>query len=323
MNVASALLFDRDQVDAVDDWESCVDELGRSSILWIDIHEPRDHEVETLTETLGLDRASKDRLASADGGPFFGDFGSYLHVTAYAPASDGHRTELAEIDCLVADHWVVTIRDQPVSVIDDFRERARGSGDTGRLDGLEFLADLLEWVLNAYVAAFDGIEDALGEFDSRAMEGRLDDPEVELRRLVELRRQVGSLRRALVSHREMFLALTRPELEAIASSSHAERFGFLRSRLEDAVQGARDSRDSIVGSFDVLIARTEQRTNEIMKVLTLTSVLLLPGALIAGIMGMNFKVGLFQNAAYFWVVVGLIGGLAAATLLAARARKWI
>jgi hypothetical protein len=32
-----------------------------------------------------------------------------------------------------------------------------------------------------------------------------------------------------------------------------------------------------------------------MKVLTLTSVILLPGALIAGVMGMNFKVGLFDN----------------------------
>jgi Mg2+ and Co2+ transporter CorA len=72
-----------------------------------------------------------------------------------------------------------------------------------------------------------------------------------------------------------------------------------------------------------LIARTEQRTNEIMKVLTLASVLLLPGALIAGVMGMNFKVGFFEHAVYFWVVVGLIAVVAAATLAVARARRWI
>ena len=57
------------------------------------------------------------------------------------------------------------------------------------------------------------------------------------------------------------------------------------------MQEARDAREAIVGSFDVLIARGGHRTNEIMKVLTLTSVILLPGALIAGVMGMNFKVG--------------------------------
>ena len=61
------------------------------------------------------------------------------------------------------------------------------------------------------------------------------------------------------------------------------------------MQEARDAREAIVGSFDVLIARGGHRTNEIMKVLTLTSVILLPGALIAGVMGMNFKVGLFDE----------------------------
>jgi Mg2+ and Co2+ transporter CorA len=79
----------------------------------------------------------------------------------------------------------------------------------------------------------------------------------------------------------------------------------------------------VVGSFDVLIAGTEQRTNEIVKVLTLASVLLLPGALIAGVMGMNFKVGLFETGAYFWVVIAGIIGVAAATLVIARARRWI
>ncbi len=72
------------------------------------------------------------------------------------------------------------------------------------------------------------------------------------------------------------------------------------------MQEARDAREAIVGSFDVLIARGGQRTNEIMKVLTLASVILLPGALIAGVMGMNFKVGLFDEPMLFWAVLAVI-----------------
>ncbi len=138
-----------------------------------------------------------------------------------------------------------------------------------------------------------------------------------------MRREVGRLRRALVSHREVVLSLTRPELEAIASSDSAERFSSLRDRLEEAVQASRDTRESIVGSFDVLLASTGQRTNEIMKVLTLASVLLLPGALIAGVMGMNFELGVFENAAYFWVVLAIIATVAVATIAVAKAREWI
>lgn len=187
----------------------------------------------------------------------------------------------------------------------------------------DFLANLLDWVLEGYLDAFERIELALEELDSHTMQSTVAETDGALRRLVELRQAIGRLRRALVSHREMFLALTKPELEAIASSRSAERSTALRSRLEEVVQAARDSRDSVVGSFDVLIARTEQRTNEIVKVLTLASVLLLTGALIAGVMGMNFKFGLFETGAYFWVVIAGIVGIALATLAVARARQWI
>ena len=60
-----------------------------------------------------------------------------------------------------------------------------------------------------------------------------------------------------------------------------------------------------------------------MKVLTLASVILLPGALLAGVMGMNFKVGLFHNASLFWVVIAVIIAVAPITLGIAKARSWI
>ena len=61
----------------------------------------------------------------------------------------------------------------------------------------------------------------------------------------------------------------------------------------------------------------------VMKVLTLTSVILLPGALLAGIMGMNFQVGMLDHAALFWVVLAQIIAVAPITLGVAKQRKWI
>ena len=321
--VITALLFDRDQVEEVQDWKSQIGNLGRRSILWVDVDRPGPDELGEIVEALQLSRKSSEEFESDDTKPFFADFESYLHVTTFAPAGDGERAKLVRVACLVAERWIVTVHETPVQALEEFRKRAGGSGHVGLLDGPEFLADLLEWVLTAYLSAFEAVELALEEFDTRAMKGDHDDAQKELERLVELRREVGQLRRALVSHREMFLALTHPELDAITNSSHAERFVSLRSDLESAIESARDSRDSVVGSFDVLVARTGQRTNEIMKILTLGSMLLLPGAVIAGIMGMNFKVGLFETGAYFWVVCGLIVALAVATVVVARMRRWI
>jgi Mg2+ and Co2+ transporter CorA len=60
-----------------------------------------------------------------------------------------------------------------------------------------------------------------------------------------------------------------------------------------------------------------------MKVLTLTSVILLPGALIAGVMGMNFKVGLFDNPSLFWAVLAVIVLIAPITIGLAKLWRWI
>jgi magnesium transporter len=312
----ASLVFDRDRVDDVDDWSERIDTIARTEILWIDLDRPDEDDVAKLTQRLELNAESSKRLGASEARPAFSDYASYVHVSLFAPSRDDTSATPERIECLVSERWIVTAHDHPVAVLDTFRERVEGSGETGELDGLEFLADLVEWVLDGYLAAFEEVEGALEEFDSRAMDGQLDETETELR-------QIGRLRRALVSHREVFLALARPELQAITSSRSADRFTALRDRLEDVVQSARDARDSVVGSFDVLIARNEHRTNEIMKVLTLASLLLLPGSLIAGVLGMNFKLGIFEHKEFFWVVLGIIGGLAVATLTLARSRRWI
>jgi magnesium transporter len=318
--MATALLFDRDRVDEVNDWTESLPKVGRSAILWIDLEKPSDEVVAHLVEVFDLETVTAEDLKTKQTEPRLVDHGDYLHVTVVG-LSDERKTAL--VDCLVSERWLVTLHEQPLEVVDRFRELAAGSGTVGRLDGLSFLANLLEWALSSYFNAFEALEQDLEEIDAKAMSGTASVTDDVLSALVEMRREVGRLRRALVSHREVVLSLTRPELEAIASSDSAERFSTLRDRLEEAVQASRDARESVVGSFDVLLASTGQRTNEIMKVLTLASVLLLPGALIAGVMGMNFKVGIFETAALFWVVVAFIAAVAVSTLAVARAREWI
>ena len=60
----------------------------------------------------------------------------------------------------------MTLHEIPVQPFEDFRKRAGGSGQVGLLDGPEFLIGLLEWVLAAYLAAFETVERDLEEFDT-------------------------------------------------------------------------------------------------------------------------------------------------------------
>lgn len=318
--MTDALLFREHEAEEIDEWPEYVRKLGKSTLLWIDLERPGKEEIARLGEALELADESLSHLTGQDGGPYLGDFGSYLHVTAFVPR--GERHEIHRVDCLVSTSWVVTVRDGPVEVVDELRERAEGSGEVGRLDGLDFLADLLTWVLEGYLRAFEAMDVELEEIDESAMTGSASH-ERTLSRLVEIRAEVGRLRRLVVAHRAVLLALTRPELGGISTEESAARFEALVERLGEITQAARDSRESIVGSFDVLMTQVGQRTNDIMKTLTLVSLLLLPGTLLAGVLGMNFKVGLFDHPDLFWIALLLIVAVALGTLLLVRQRHWI
>jgi magnesium transporter len=312
------ILFDRDRVEHLDDVSNRPARLRGSTLLWVDLEQGSD--ASDIADAFSLDDATRKYLENPGERPVFDDHGRYLHLTTYAPREEDEG-ELHAVECVVGQNWVITAHDRPIPVLDDFAARVSGSGDTGSLDGPGFLAALLEWVLGSYTAAFERIEQRLEDFDIDAMRGRGADEDIE--QLIAMRREVGNLRRALSAHRSALVALTHPELEALGDNTSGERFQSLYTRFESTLQEARDAREAIVGSFDVLIAREGHRTNHIMKILTLTSVILLPGALVAGVMGMNFEVALFDQPSLFWVVIAVIVGIAAVTLIVAKLRKWL
>jgi Mg2+ and Co2+ transporter CorA len=94
-------------------------------------------------------------------------------------------------------------------------------------------------------------------------------------------------------------------------------------RLERAIDAVENARELLVGSFDIYLGRATQRSNDVMKILTLVSAIALPAIVLAGVMGMNFKVPFFDNPSNYFLVVGsmIVFGLAIVGI--ARWRRWI
>jgi magnesium/cobalt transport protein CorA len=317
-----AVLFGPDEGRRLEDWAGAVAALGDDELLWLDLTDPTDEEVESLGAAFKLSEESRRRFCEPGHGPELVDAGDRYHLTVVAAGWADGRLELSALECAFAEGWIVTAHERPVEVLDEFRDRAGGGGEVGQLDAPSFLAEMLEWVVAGYLRVYEQVEEELEKVDIESMSGR-GDPARTLDQLVALRATNGRLRRTLAPHREIFNALTHPEYDLLSSSQSAQRFEVLVTQLDRALDSARDAREAVRGSFDVLIAQSGQRTNEIMKVLTLASVLLLPGALIAGVMGMNFRLGLFEHEWVFWVVIAAMLAIAAATLVLGRLRRWI
>jgi Mg2+ and Co2+ transporter CorA len=216
---------------------------------------------------------------------------------------------------------VATLHREQVDTLREFRDHTDGNTPIGRVDAPAFVAAVLDWLVNGYFRAIEVLEREADRLDETALNPRSERD--LLADLVKLRRRITALRRTLAPHREVVAALSRPDLTAFADTDAAPHFHALAERLERALDAVETARQLVLGSFEVHMSRTAQRTNDVMKVLTIVSVMLLPGSLVAGILGMNFPAAFFEHDWLFWVAVVLIAAVAIVPLALAKLRGWI
>lgn len=316
-------VFDERESRREEELRASLGRLGEDALLWLALRDPTEEEVAAVQKTFELSDEQARRLLEQPSRASLVDSGEHMHLTLYVASGEGGDPVLRPVECVLGPNWVVTAHEAEIEVLEEFRERAEGGGQVGALDSPSFVAAVVDWVVTSYFRAFEQVESELEELDAQVMSDIPKDVSDKLARLVELRRSIGTLRRALAPHREVIVALAHPELDLLSTETSAERFAAIESRVMQAVDAAREAKESTRGSFDLLVARIGQRTNDIMKLLTLVTVILLPASVLAGVMGMNFKVGFFDLVWVFWVVIAAMLGIAVLVLSAARSQRWI
>jgi len=314
-----AVLYDANGDDRTVDLTTNVPELDEHQLLWIDIDQRDPDEVARAAVALGLAPEIGQRLAKEDRRAQLLRLSDriVLRLGAVEPDdADAHRHELAMV---VGRNHVMTVHDGPLGAIEEFRSDLRQERDLGRLDAAAFAVAIIDAVLTIYFRTVESIERDIDALDELAV--RTKSEETFLSTVLVLRRRIARLRRTLVPNREALAPLGRPDFE-LRSDIGSVWPGVL-NRLERAIDGVENSRELLVGSFDLYLGRSSQRTNDVMKVLTLVSSILLPGAVLAGVMGMNFPMAFFQDQTNFWLVLAGMATMAVVILGIARWRGWI
>src|SRR5512132_176906 len=235
----TAFVFDVEQSKQVEDWAPALERLDQGQLLWLAMHDPTEEEVAALQETLELGDSVR-RLREHPRSASVADEGEHMYVTLYAVSGDGDAPELIPVECVLGPNWIVTAYRGEIEVLEEFFERAQGGGQIGALDAPSFVATIIDWIVASYLRALDAVEGELEELDARVMTNTPRAAADDLTRLVELRRTIGTLRRALSPHREVVVSLSHPELDALSSEKSAQRFADLERRVTQALDAARE-----------------------------------------------------------------------------------
>jgi len=322
-----ARLFDADGSDREVPLEAgLADTIKERQLLWIDLLGRDPGDLQTVAAAAGIGDELRGRLGEERGRAQLTQYPDHIHLVLMAMEADGdnasdHAASLnaTELDLVAGHNWVVTVHEGEMATLDRVGEAAHRDTQFGALDAAGFLASIVDETLTSYLGLAEAIEREIDRLDERALRTRPRDD--ILASIVKLRRRIGTIRRTLAPHRLAFAALARPEMEL--HEELGRPWPALTDRLDRTIDAIESLRDLLLGTYDIHMGRSAQQANEIMKRLTLLSAILLPAVVLAGVMGMNFKVGFFENADVFWLVVGVMAVFALSMFTAARWRGWL
>ena len=278
-----------------------------------------------LAERFGWHPLDLEDVLSRRQRPKVDEYPDYLFGVLHFPVYDKaiQRLNAAELDLFVGNGYLVTL--PTVELLPVTRLFARCQEDDELRDQLfskgsgyllyHILDDLFDYcfpILDKIGHKLDSIEDDM--FEKRAEE--------VVRDLSNVKQEIISFRKIIKPERSTLRVLERqierflPEqlelyFDDIVDAS--ERIWDLLDNFKEVVEALEDTNESVIS----------HRQNDVLRILTVVSVVLLPLTLITGIFGMNVHFPGFETAGAFWAIAGFMLGLAVGLIAFFRFKRWL
>jgi magnesium transporter len=272
-------------------------------VKWHDIVDPRDPELDRLAAEYNIhplhiedcrNRNQRAKVEENDG---------YIFAV-FKPVEfplDGSLS-VSDLDIFLGSGWVVTVRESNCDGTDKILQPIHAMEASLRADQIFYR--VCDGVVDSYLSVLDRIDDQIDEMEEQVL--KEPTPDV-LAHIFRTRRTLIELRRVMVNTRDVSAHLYRTEHELIAK----DLMPFLRDVYDHVARNldlVETQRDLLTGTMDVYLSSVANRTNQVMKVLTVMGTVALPALVISGFYGMNTKGLPFADSPY---AIGIVSGMMA------------
>lgn len=259
---------------------------GSAPVVWINVSGLGDADVvRSIGHTFGLHELALEDVVNVHQRAKVEEFEHYLFVVARMVRNQQERLESEQLSMFIGANFLVTFQEHVGDSFNGIRNRLRSPESPLRSRGPDFLAyALLDAVVDAYFAPMEGFGDALERIEDQIEVHST--PEL-IGRLHQIRSDLLMLRRSIWPQREAINSLLRGDNRLITSDTRL----FLRDVYDHTVQlvdVTETYREICADLRELHYAQIGQRTNEVMKVLTILSTVFMPLSFMTGLYGMNF-----------------------------------
>jgi len=257
-------------------------------IVWVDLQDPSREELAWIGGLYSLHPLALEDALKGGQRPKLEHYGTHAFMVLYDARFErrDYKVLLKEVDIFLAPGFVLTSHRQPVSSLEQAKERWIESPEAPK-EGAGYLLYLIaDTLVDDYFPVLDEFQEVLEELEDELFFQY--QPEI-LSKLFALKKQLLFFRRVVGPTRDAFVMLVRREVPLIGQNTllHLQDVYDHLIRVTDAIDLYRDLVGSAVEAYMSLAAN---RTNDTMKRLTTISAVLMSVTLVAGIYGMNFRV---------------------------------
>jgi len=269
--------------------EECFSFKAKPTVTWINIDGIHEIDVlEKLGDCYGIHRLVLEDILNTDHRPKMEDYGDYIY-TVLKMISFDEETEgivVEQISLILGSNFVISFQEREGAVFDQLRERIRKGNGRIRKMGADYLAySLLDAIVDHYFVVLE----KLGEKIEFLEDEIVTQPGSEtLQVLHHLKGEMLSFRKSVWPLREAIVRLERGEYSLIQESTQI----YLRDVYDHTIQvidTIETFREMLSGMLDIYLSSISNKTNEVMKVLTVITTIFMPLTFLAGVYGMNFK----------------------------------
>jgi magnesium transporter len=291
--------------------------------LWVDLAAPSIPESLILSDTFAFHPLSVEDAMAPMQYPKAEAYDGYLYVILHGIdfRAQEHFFGTHDIDFFIGPNYLVTVHDGSSRSIGDLRDHCPRNANILGDGPVALFHRIVDAMVDRYRPEVDELADRLDELEKEIFEHPR--PEV-VREILEEKRDVASLRRVITPQRDVIARLARREFVDIGTEM-SFRFRDVYDQLVRISDDALIFQDRISGILDAHLSNVNNRLNEVMKVLTVVSVIFMPLTLLAGLYGMNVRLPIFPGGegAQFWWLCGISVGVIVSMLALFRRKRWI
>ncbi len=297
---------------------------GSGVTLWVDLGAPTPEEARLLTDVFRFHALAVEDAIAPTHHPKIETYDGYLYLIVHGIdfQASQHQFATHDYDFFLGPNYLVTVHDAASRSVPEVAG-ACARNDRVMAEGpAALLHRIVDTMVDHYRPEVDKLDDKLDDLEHAVFES--GDTRSTTKRVIELKRDVASLRRVILPERDVFGRLARREFSNI-SEELSYRFRDVYDHVIRIADEAVLFQDRVTALLEAHLSIVSYRLNEVMKVLTIIATIFMPLGVVTGIYGMNVDIPALPGARelQFWWVMGIMGVTTAVMLWYFHRKRWI